>query len=553
MDSNEKFVVVRELYPEIQKRFFGMIKKCPAVDDSRESVFGMDSSGSVVDLPNEQKRDDAMKKGDRVFAVRKKAVDFSTVFLKVCKEDGYEWNYAMEGEIRVSDYPKFLSNWACDEGACGGDGVDSSRFAHRVMALLEPIVRDKIRECRKEHNNRIRDIEEKDVLPLSFWSKVFVDAVPQVSGLAIEVTGKSFLSPDRDMEEKILAEEEARIEREEQAERAHKAVIDKKQEEAELAEIDRQKKRDELDFEVEKAEKEAKIRKCQIEAEAYQFQMANLKNDQKEIAAALEKANGNMTKMETLSAAMSEAVAKIQAIADKLSKLGIMTDGASAVCPNIDPAVAPRYQGMSDNFLNVVTQIKSKAKNAVTLTYQARDSRCGFGTRTIISDAYTTRTLGRIGSDCNCRQRSVLRIGDGITIRMTSERSGYLTLINFGTTPGVVNKIFPDRTYGAKMRRIDAGRHYVMPGDLIPCPDGCEYWPVGGATTAQYGLKERVLAIVTDREIDIDATCFASKVGEAMAGGEFEAIESAVASYLAMMDIEDGTWSWGLLEAVVEG
>ena len=551
MGSSEKFVVVRELYPETKGIFMFRNKKCPAVNDGCEIAFGMDSDGVIVRLPDAKARDAAVANGDRIFAVSKRSVDFSTVVVNICKEDGYEWNFVIGGEIKIADYLKFLLGWVSEEGSCGLDGIDSDRFAYRVAVLLEPIIRDEIRACRTAHDYRIRDIEEKDVLPSMFWKNVFLKAgVSLLNGLEIDVTEKTFMCPDREMKAKLAAEEEARKKLEEEEKREYQAFINREMSKAELEEIERQKKRAELDFELEKAKKEAEIRKCQIDTQ--QFQMANLTNDIAEINAAMEKAKGNVDKMEALAAALAEANAKMEAIADKLSKLDVLTDGTMDHCTKIDPAVSPRYQGMSDQFLEAVTQIKSNTKNAVTLTYQVRDARYGFSTRAIISDAYTARTLGAIGSACNQKQSGTLHIGDRVTIRMTSERAGYLTLINIGTTPGVVNKIFPDKVYGARTRHIEAGRHYVMPGDLIPCPDGCGYWPVGGATTAQYGLKERVLAIVTDSPVNIEVDGLLSEINGVLVRGEFGAVEKSLTSYMELLHQPEGMWSWGLLEAVVE-
>ncbi len=563
MQDSEKIIVVRELYPEIKRSLLGKAKKCPDVDDIHEFAYGMTKDG-VVRLPDKKARDNAAQRGDRIFAIYKNPVDLSNVIPKICNEDGYEWNYSIRGKIRVSDPSKFLLVWGHDEGACGIDGIDADYFANRIMDSIGPIIRDEINKCRIERGYRIRNIEEKDALPSSFWNQILAQTpISLLDGVSIEIVEKSFLSPDLEMESKRAAATEAQRKVEEQARNEQQAAINRMRGEAEMDDIERRKQlaeldfeqekaKKKLDFEYEKAKKELEIRKCQMEAEASQFQMANLKKDKEEIAAALEKAKGNAEQMAALKDALVEAVAKMAVISDKLAKLGVMTDGTSDCGSNIDPAVAPRYQGMSDKFLDVMAQIKSKSKNSVTLTYQVRDSYCGFATRAIISDAYTARTLGAIGGNCVQARAGTLHINDGITIRMTSERTGYLTLINFGTTPGVVNKIFPDRMYEERTRLVETGRHYVMPGDLIRCPDGREYWPIGGATTAQHGLKERVLAIVTDKRVDIDEKDLASAINGALSKGNFNLVEDSLSSYMEQLNQTDGTWSWGLLEAVVE-
>ena len=199
---NEKQAVVRELYP-VTKGLFFKSKKGPEVDDEREVAYGMSVKGEVVRLDDVSARDAAAQRGDRIFALRKSPVEFSTAFIRICSEDGYDWNYAVKGVIRVVDPSKFLPCWVRDEGACWGDGIGSDRFAHRVFTVLEPIVRDQINDRRREHGYRISDIQEQGVLPTTFWTNAFACAQePLLAGLAVEVADATFLSPDREMEDK---------------------------------------------------------------------------------------------------------------------------------------------------------------------------------------------------------------------------------------------------------------------------------------------------------------------------------------------------------------
>ena len=548
MRGSTIFTVVRELYPE-KKGFLFKGKVCPAVDDAQETVYGVDKAGSVTQLATAGDRDAAAKQGTRLFAVNKRRVEFSAVVPNVCREDGYDWNYALDGTISVSDHAKFLAAWALDEGACGPDGIDSARFSHGVLAVLEAKIRDMIAECRKDHGYRVCEIEEKDVLPITAWTRAFADSgVPKLAGLCVEVTDKAFLSPDRETEAKRIAAAEAQRELENQIRREYEAAVNGKAAEAELEEMDRQRKRAQLAFEKEQAEFEAAIKKQRIDLAIYetnQLNEAKVKlqkalNDE-EIRKQQAVGQTESEHVKVLSAAMSELVEKIGAMTEKLGALGVAAEeiGKKAAETKVDPAVMPSYHGMSGNFHSVMQELRSSADEGVVLSLEVKRASDGFATRDLVP------MLQRHDSG---KRKGVLRIGDKMTLRLKSPRSGYLILFNIGTS-GRVSKIFPHPAFGTTQKRIDAGRVYMLPGELMPAdvlPDGVwkETWPLSQLN----GLPERVVAIVTDTPVDLDEQCFGAGSRMLTRGG-FAAVEESISSIL---DLPAGSWIWGGVEAVVE-
>ena len=128
MSSDANFAVVRELYPE--KRGLFRNKVCPAVNEMQECIYGMDKAYVVSQLSAPGARDDAAKRGDRLFAVSKRRIGFSTVALKVCKEDGYEWNYAIEGaKTMLSERYGFVYRPGHLENGDFANGLDGWRTA----------------------------------------------------------------------------------------------------------------------------------------------------------------------------------------------------------------------------------------------------------------------------------------------------------------------------------------------------------------------------------------------------------------------------------------
>ena len=565
MNDDGRFVVVRELYPETKGSFFKS-KKCPPIDDSCEVAYGMGASGNVVRLADEKARNAAVKNGDRIFAVNKKHVDFSDVFLHVCMEDGYGWNYAVEGVIKVSDVSKFLSAWVRDEGACGLDGIASDRFAHRVLSCLEPVVRDQISECRKVHGYRIADIQEKDALPLQFWTAAFANSAnPMLAGLDVEVTDKAFLSPDLEMEEKLNAAAVAQRELENQARAEWQAVVNGKMAEAELEEMERQRKRAELAFEKEQAELETAIRKQKVDVAIYE---ANQLNEAKiRLQKALndeeirrQQAVGDIEsgRVQAMGAAMGEVLKKLDAVMDRLGNLGVAAADVATKVPDVvqDPVVTPRYQGMSDNFLSVMQSLREGANEGIVISLEAVRRSGGCATRSVFVGNVRKRDVVPVRQEDPVRHEGngmkfngVLHVGDQMTLRLKSPRSGYLTLFNFGTS-GRVSKIFPHPALGTTDNHVKAGCVYMLPGALMSpdvLPDGA--WEEQGPVSSRTGLPERILAVLTDERVALDETCFGAQVGRVLTRGGFDVVEESISSIL---DLPRGAWTWGMVEAAVE-
>ena len=559
MKDTEKFVVVRELYPETRGSIFRTMK-CPPVDKSREVAYGMDASGNVVRLADEKARDAAAKNGNRIFAVNKKHTDFSNVFLHVCTEDGYEWNYAMEGVIKVSDASKFLSAWVRDEGSCGLDGIDSDRFAHLVLSRLEPVVRDQISECRKAHGYRIADIQEKDALPSLFWTAEFANSSdPMLAGLDVEVADKAFLSPDLEMEEKLNAAAAAQRELENQAKAEWQAIVNGRMAEAELEEMDRQRKRAELAFEKEQAELEAAIKKQKVDIAIYE---ANQLNEAKiRLQKALndeeirkQQAVGNIEseRVQAMGSAMDEVLKKLESVMDRLGNLGVAAADVATKVPDVvqDPVVTPRYQGMSDNFLSVMQSLKEGANDGIAISLEAVRRSGGCATRSVLVGNVGVRDVFSVRKEDNgMKFNGVLHVGDRMTLRLKSPRSGYLTLFNFGTS-GRVSKIFPHPAFGMTSNHVKAGCVYMLPGALMSAdilPDG--EWEEQGPVSSSTGLPERILAVLTDKPVELDETCFGAQVGRVLTRGGFDVVEESISS---LLDLPHGSWIWGMVEAAVE-
>lgn len=141
------------------------------------------------------------------------------------------------------------------------------------------------------------------------------------------------------------------------------------------------------------------------------------------------------------------------------------------------------------------------------------------------------------------RPTNAIAVGDLLRLELRSDTDGYLHLFDFGTS-GRVLKLFPNPRFATADNRIEAGRTYAMPGELLPVPA----FAVSGPTTAESGRLERLLAVVTRDPVDLSEAAVGGAGAAFATRGGFDAAEEAVAS---LFDLPDGDWTYGLLETEV--
>ena len=131
-------------------------------------------------------------------------------------------------------------------------------------------------------------------------------------------------------------------------------------------------------------------------------------------------------------------------------------------------------------------------------------------------------------------------MGEELTLRVRSPMDGWLKLYYYGMRDGRVVALWPR---GGGEGRLEAGKAYEMPGELWPSP-----LVEMGPTTAETGRKERLLAVVTARRVDLPASAVEAAGAVFATRGGFAAVDEAVGS---LVDLPDEEWDYGLFELEV--
>ena len=162
----------------------------------------------------------------------------------------------------------------------------------------------------------------------------------------------------------------------------------------------------------------------------------------------------------------------------------------------------------------------------------------GGGTRALVFTSVKSKHLSPAAS----RPVNAIGVGDELRLVLQSDMDGYLHFFDFGTS-GAVTKIFPSAQLSQVDNRIEAGRTYSAPGELLRF-----HFTVSGPTTAESGRKERLLVVVTRRQMDLSLAAVESAGAAFATRGGFASVDEAVAT---LTDLPEDEWTYGLLETEV--
>lgn len=583
MTNQGNRILARELYPVATGHLFWRTRQCPPVDWTTETAWSMDAGGNVTALADAAACAAAVKDGVRVFALAKGAFPFSRTAPGVLEEGEWTFDFVLSGELRIVDAAKFLRTWAKAEGAFGVDGLRGKSVAEKVWPEMETVVRDELH--RSAEKFRVAEIDERDVIPCAAWKALFKSTGGHpgslLSGLEVNVVYKRLVSPDREIERKRIAAVEAQRELEAKELQTYQAAVNEKTKAAELDALDAARREARKQAELRETELEAAIARKRIDVEIYEQKNLNdeklrlqkaLNDEEIRKAEALRAGDQAQVSeisrmMEKMAAAEAESTDRLAKMADTLkdttdrlkemtewlSQNGIAVPSRPQAVP-VDPVVAPRYQGMSDRFAEVMAAVRAKSEDAlmVSLRTAGRVAEGGFATRSVFTSATGTRDLlaGVTVRPTADGGRDVLRIGDKLTLCLRSARKGYLTLFNLGSS-GQVIKMFPNAAFGTTTNFIEANRLYTVPGELMEAKYLKQgFWGEAGPTSSKTGLPERILAILTDDPVALSAEALRSLASRSSTRGGFAAVEEEISS---IFDLRAGTWCHGFVEAMVEG
>jgi hypothetical protein len=477
--------------------------------------------------------------------VRKRRQQLSLSFSRILEDaNGSAWDVLIEGAWWVSDARSFLS-----ARAAAVVSPEVPLAGEMGQTWLGSVVRSHVYDAVKAHT--IEELRDRDALPASWWSKQMNDWL-DATGLGVEVLETSWTSADATLAEaeRCRLEDLARVEAEQH--REHEAVLRREKLESEYAEHRRRIEHDqklsalerERELQLEEQRHRAELLKLETEIEEtrqrkeraaaeHDLAVAKLKNDLQ----AVQEAEERQAKMQTLHAETVRVLADTKAALERLAGVPellqkLVDRDARQAHQTAERILSPEFAalGVSADMLMLLGYRVPVQSAWQFFSDRARKETDGVK---IEKDELRTRDIG-------VAKVKALKIGTSLAFSFTSARSGFVTMMNLGTSGRVCVHV-PSALCQPESARVEAGRRYTVPGpELFPWPDDYREEGPGG--------WEHIVLIVSDEPL---------VTGGAVrrASAESPLVELATNELEQLLDRLENlrdAWSVGLLSFLVE-
>jgi hypothetical protein len=406
----------------------------------------------------------------RFVRVRTSAQPLDMVFAALLEGgNAHKWDLRLKGSWSIVDCRKFLKAYGL-EAALPGSGLAGQLAESWIANSLGSHVRDAVRD------QSIEDLREKDALPARWWEAQMLKWLRDC-GVAVKIAEVQWQSAEAANweAEQARLKDLARIEQE--RERQRQAEL---QEEASRANYAKEKARIEADLTLSEKERghqlqvlELRHRKELVQAETeienakraaekalleHEATIARLRNDVE--AAKLAKVREEESDQQHRE--LTERLAEMQRVLEKL-----------AVLPeNLLSQLADRDARRSHDAKERVTQLSGVTARQLAdlgfavapqlIVQNLRDKAVADREPVVIRKAELgTRDIGT-------KRVKALPINTSLQFEFSTQRAGYATLLNIGTSGSVYLHV-PSAYIGPSEAKVVAGRSYMIPGsELLP-------------------------------------------------------------------------------------
>ena len=410
--------------------------------------------------------------GDARFVrVRTSAQPLAMVFAAVIEDtNGHKWDLHLNGSWSVVDCRLFLNAYGL-EAAMPSSSLAAELAESWIANLLGTHVRDAVR------GQSIDDLRDKDALPARWWEAQMPKWLAD-SGVAVQITEARWESAQA----ASLEAEQARLRDltriEEERERQRQAEL---REAAAGAAYDDEKARIESDLALSAKEREHQLqvlelhhRRDVIQAEKeiedarraaekaaaeHMIVIRRLRQD----AEAVKTAKAREEEAEQRHTEMVERLASIESV---LEKLAALPDNLLARLADRD---ASKANATAERLVSPEFGIPASALAGLGFRVERQRLIEGLRQKAVADgDKVTIRKTELVTRDIGTAKVKGLPINTSLQFEFSTERGGYVTLLNIGTS-GAKYVHVPNAYVTLERAKVDGGWSYGIPGaELLP-------------------------------------------------------------------------------------
>ncbi len=505
---SESTVPILQAFKGDKRRWFSLAGAKPRLPETSPDLDFFNVSGAAANPELIRiSREDAVKclarnQDAKVMALRKTPADFALSFAGLVKDgDGNGWDLLLGGSCTLKDIRDFLARYGA-EAVTPETPVSKTLLESWLAGTVQTQVKDAVAET------AIEDLRDKDALPARWWETQFNKWLSP-AGLSFKIASARWESADaaRAEAERLREREMQRIaqerDRQLQAElREAKAKTDYETEKSRI-EADRQLTESERAHQLQVLElrhrKEVLAAETEIENARRAAEQAALEHELAKARLAqdirtVESAEIRMAKAEQDHVQLMQVLNKASLV---LEQLGRMQEPLLQQLANRDRAkadaaaeflVSPSFGitpsalaalGFTVDRQRLVESLRSKAVNDGEIV-------------SILKSNWTTRDIGTA-------KVKVLPINTSLQFEISSGRSGFLTLLNVGTSGSVYVHV-PNAKIRIEKATVLMRKAYAIPGpDLLPW----EWLRDNGLDYVECGPPgwEHIVGIVSDEPV----------------------------------------------------
>jgi|GEM_PF-4258698 len=483
--------------------------------------------------------------------VRKGLIAFHLTFASLTSSDEIPYDVKVEGEYHISDPEAFLRNFAFERILATGP-ISTSAVDSMLATRGRPHLIDTVSTRTYEY------VKDGDNLPTKWWS-INIPRWAEVAWLedGCTITQVLWESPTEDRRREMEIQREQYELQEKEAAEAHHREVDRLQRERE---IEQKRLAIENDRAISEAERESKlreintqeemaIREAEIEGETRRLELmeknARLELEITELREGKEAATRLGEQYDEILLSSRDAIRSLTNMRDEV---GSMLDECRTLIETLKESQPGLDQGGWWRTAVSAGKIGSRltadieggvGPAALAQAFRERQKAdC-----TVVSLRKTELKSRAIGASTNV---SSLRIGATLQFEMLSQRDGFATIINFGTS-GKIWLHCPSAYIAADQAVVRQGQIYAIPGEsMIPESNLAE----NGLAYIEYGPTgwEELVVIVSDAPIIESSTYFSTTPGMPFT----ELTESTITALVERLSESPETWHVGILSFLVE-
>lgn len=556
--------VVEILEPPLRRRWLGLgrrrIKLPQSAADSKLILMSQTAAGEFdlqpipPDATGSLETDDARA---QLIRYRTSTQTLRLEFARVAKDThGHAHDLVLHGTWKVTDVQEFFRAGVQDLVSANMP-LTGGRAVSWMEETLLTSIRDQVR--RETSKCSLEEIREKNILPQTWWEKQIARWLDG-RGLQVSIARAGWESEDanRFRAEQLRQQETARMADEQRRERElelrnlqeEQKYEDRRAELAQSQSIDSAQRQHELQLLALDHEKERGLRESELDeircrrekaALAHELELARLRRDEENAAVAEREALEQMRRLEQshadLASQHEQVLKTLERLADLPELLSQMVSADSGQQHTSAERLVHEFEIPGDVIASLGHEaVPQQFVEFVTRKVQQEGRTVGMKMPELVTRDIVLRDIGPKKVDS-------LPIDGSLHFDLTSPLSGYVTLLNFGTSGNIWLHV-PNLWVTASQAVIEANRPYHIPGPpLLPLPPEMVYiegGPVG---------RENMVLIVTEQPL-----VGPELAGAASAGMPFAQVSSANLDqlYRQLTGQDDANWAAGVLSFRVE-